>query len=147
MNTLNINFPSQLFGKQKVFELTPDAASGNKPVKVLVLHDSNGAIAQQDLELLQKILAAAKISSSDFSLENVNNHFSLAQLQQQFQPQFLLVFSNQKTALGKNLQLPLHEIISLKQTQILRSVTLKELQSNAEHKKQLWAKMKILFNV
>lgn len=146
MNTLNIHFPSALFGKQKLFKLTPDELPKSKPMKVLVLHDSIGEIDSQDAELLQKILAAAKISATDFLVENIHRHFSLSQLLQEFNPNFLIVFSNQKTALGKNIDLPLNEIITLYNTKILRTVKLKELPTQPELKKKFWGKMKIMFN-
>ncbi|MBX2903220.1 MAG: hypothetical protein KF872_06635 [Chitinophagales bacterium] len=148
VNSLSIQNPSQLFASQKVFSGIELNTPFQQKVKVLVLHQTNEQTTSQDLDLLHKILAAAKLQPNDFTLQNLDTDtLSLQQITAQFQPEVVLIFSNLKYTLGKNLQLPLYETVSLQGIKILRSAPLQMLHTKPEYKKQLWNALQALFNV
>lgn len=148
MNVIDIDNPSALFAENKVFSDIELNIAQEKKTAILVLYDDDETISNAETELLNKILLAAKITTADFILLNTfSKQISLHLLMEQYQPQTLLIFSNSKSSLGKNITLPLYEITPLYGIKILRSSSLKMLLTNTEQKSMLWNRMKVLFNI
>jgi DNA polymerase III psi subunit len=149
MLQLQIGRPLLLYEHEKVYVNIEIRNHLPTPTKVLALHSSaKNNLPKEESELLQKILASAKISMQEYTVQHIGAlPPSLSDWIQQYNPSYLLIFSDEKFALGKNMQLPLYEVLYFRHIKIFRSIPLNKLLHNSEAKKILWAKMKIMFGL
>lgn len=148
MNTLEILNPVQLFQSNKVFNSIELDNVFQKKIRVLVLYETATDLNEADKELAIKILGAVKVSTQDFLLLNVfQKSFSVHQAKQYFEPEVIMIFSESKYTLGKNISLPLFEIFEIEGVKILRSTTFSNLVKQKSQKEILWARMQTLFNI
>ncbi|MBX2909335.1 MAG: hypothetical protein KF706_06865 [Chitinophagales bacterium] len=148
MNTLDIQNPEQLFQSQKVFGSIALDNTFQKKVRVLVLHETATDLSEEDRGLAEKILGAAKVSTQEFLILNVfQESLSVHQAIQLYQPEVILVFSESKYTLGKNMSLPLFEILEIGGAKILRSVPLSVLPAHKNEREVLWKRLQTLFNL
>lgn len=148
MNTLEILTPVQLFQSNKVFNSVELDNVFQKKIRVLVLYETATDLNEADKELAIKILGAVKVSTQDFLLLNVfQKSFSVHLAKHYFEPEIIMVFSDSKYTLGKNISLPLFEIFELEGIKILRSTTFSNLEKQKSQKEILWARMQTLFNI
>lgn len=96
-------------------------------------------LADQDYELLKKMLGAIKLDPESIHLIQEESHFT---------PQFkvLLCFGNASLLSSRlNQQIPLNKLISMDGKKILASYPLAQLHGDVEKKTALWNSLKALF--
>lgn len=148
MNTLEIQNPTQLFQSQKVFGSITLDNTFQKKIRVLVLHETATDLSEEDRGLAEKILGAAKVSSQEFLILNVfQKSLSVHQAIQLYHPEVIMIFSESKHTLGKNMSLPLFEILEIEGVKILRSIPLAILPPHEKERKVLWDRLQTLFNL
>lgn len=98
--------------------------------------------AQEDL--LQKIISALKAGSADVLMIPIgpNESLSMSAIHQS-NPQLIISFGIQPSAIGLWIDVPAHGIRFLEKGVFIQSATLKELDNSPLAKKQLWSAMQL----
>ncbi|MCS6820175.1 MAG: hypothetical protein RMJ53_04035 [Chitinophagales bacterium] len=126
-----------------------EKSSLEKHFPLLVIADDANTFDSNEYSQIKKIVASANIQEGDYAIISTDDlkNVQLFSLLNKHHPYFMLIFSDNRNCLNKNISVPLHRVMQLEKIKLLRTVSLKKLVQDTTMKKALWAGMKEMFNL
>ncbi|WP_336517610.1 hypothetical protein [Pollutibacter soli] len=122
---------------------------GDNQQKILVLikDKSVPVISDEDLAVLNRILAACKLSLRDISLSNIAEFETTGYefIFNQFQPQTMLMLGVAPSEIDLPVNFPLYNIYQFSKIKMVAAPDLSTIEANKEIKKSLWTSLQKLF--
>jgi hypothetical protein len=141
---LNENNPSE----KSIADLKNHTLGDNKQnILVLIKDKSVPVIADDDLAVLNRILAACKLSLRDIALSNIADFESTGYefIFGLFQPQTILLLGVTPSDINLPVNFPLYNIYQFSKIKLVAAPDLASIEANKEIKKSLWARRQKLF--
>lgn len=128
---------------------------GNNEKKiVIIVNEADGVhISDNNLILLEKLLAACKLNLNDVAIVNMaKQSIVYNELMKELQPQILLLLGINLTSIQLPLVFPMHKIQAYNNCKMLLSTSIERMQQTTKlevvnEKKELWGLLKILFGL
>lgn len=122
---------------------------GDNQQKILILIKDNSVpvIADDDLTVLNRILAACKLSLRDIKLSNISGFESMGyeSIFDQFQARTVLLLGVAPSDIDLPVNFPLYNIYQFSKIKMIAAPDLPSIEANKEIKKSLWASLQKLF--
>jgi len=123
-----------------------------KNISILVKDSIAVHINDEWLGTLSKLLAACKLNLADVAIINLKPEISFAQIKEQLDPQYVLMFDVTTNDLALPFSIPNYQVqkYSGATFMIAPAITLsadKTTESIKTEKRNLWEKLKVIFNV
>ncbi|HEX2631150.1 MAG TPA: hypothetical protein VHM26_19180 [Chitinophagaceae bacterium] len=121
----------------------------NKNILIVVSYTDVVHLPDEQLQFLTTILSACKLSLADVALVNLPNqpHQDYKEILAQFKSRVALLFDIEPASFGLPMSFPHYQIQPYANCSFLYSPSLKEVEEDVTQKKQLWEKLKRLFNL
>lgn len=124
---------------------------GNNSRNILIIlqYPDLPFLPDHDLQFLNNILGACKLSLNDVAILNINNHpqISYKQLIPHFKAKVVILFGVTPISIGLPLNFPEFQIQAFDGTSYLLSPSLHGMEDDKETKSRLWTSLKRLFNI
>jgi hypothetical protein len=122
----------------------------NKKIAIVLNEHFNPTIAEDDLEMLNKLLVACKLSTNDVAIINLVNNTNTNTLWQQMPADVLIMFDVDAASIGLPFQRPHFEIQKWANATFLQSPALEAYRTGSEAdikvlKTKLWNCFKSIF--
>jgi hypothetical protein len=119
----------------------------NKKHVVFIVNDpSSKFLADEEMEMLTKLVSACKMTMNDIALLNFANHpFDYQQVNEQFKPEKILLFGVANAQIGLPFEIPFFQIQHYGEQFYLSAPSLKELLNDKKLKAELWTALQNLF--
>lgn len=122
---------------------------GDNQQRILILIKDNSVqvIADGDLTVLNRILAACKLSLRDVALLNINGleNIGYESVFNQFQAQTVLLLGVAPSDVDLPVNFPLYNIYQFSKIKMIAAPDLPSIEANKEIKKSLWVSLQKLF--
>lgn len=126
----------------------------NRKNIVIVVNEADGVfISDASLSLLEKLLAACKLTLNDVAIINTSkNNIIYKEIKAHLQPQTLLLMGVEPTFIQLPFVFPFHKIQAYDNCKMLITTSIVRMQQTHEatvlqEKKELWGLLKTLFNL
>ena len=130
----------------------PSLGGNAKRIAIIVFEASQTFMKDNDLEWLQKMLIACKLSLGDVAIVNTHSkNFSIASIKQQLKPEKIILLGPSPTDLQLPLNFPQFKIQEHDNCSYLYAPSPKELNQESKESKvlksKLWVSLQQLFEV
>jgi hypothetical protein len=142
--------------KPDVVQSTPPKkwflGDNKKNISILVKDPTAVHINDEWLGTLSKLLAACKLNLADVAIVNLKTELSFAQIKEQLDPQYVLLFDVAANEIALPFSIPNYQVQKYGGAtfMIAPAITLsadKTTDSIKTEKRNLWEKLKVIFNV
>lgn len=153
-NALKILFAKSLVEAVQQEELTDietqdriNSLGGNKKNILFIVTDSqNKFLPDEQMDLLSNLITACKLTMADIALINYYNlSFNYLQLSQNFQPEKILMFGIETSALQLPFTIPNFQIQPFQEQLYFRAPPFNQFLNNTNLKRELWICLQKLF--
>ncbi|MGN6801183.1 MAG: hypothetical protein ACTHJN_04715 [Ginsengibacter sp.] len=119
----------------------------NKNQVVFIVNDpSSKFLADEEMEMLTKLVSACKMTVKDIALVNfTQNTFNYQEVNEQFKPEKVLLFGVANGQIGLPFEMPYFQIQNYSGQFYLSAPSLKELLNDKKLKAELWTALQNLF--
>ncbi|MEO8854195.1 MAG: hypothetical protein ABI359_10470 [Ginsengibacter sp.] len=103
-------------------------------------------LADDEMEMVTKLLSACKLSMADIALVNFHfNPMDYQSISKMFEPKKILLFGVSSTQLDLPFSIPFFQVQSFHEQLYMTAPPLRDLLNNKELKKELWISLQKLF--